>query len=741
MRFRGFAMALLAAAAVLAPLPAHAADGQTLLIVGEMYTKWLWGTEHVDGSLYNFTTIPGEGYGDNGQGTEINLLLASKPNRYLEVTGRIQSRFNQNQWTNFGGFGGRNPAFEDPPGPPCVGGDCGEFDPRSNEYIKMRGLTARITPGYKWLDSATIGSNDLGMFDPFTIGKIRYIDRDNAKAILFQGALFERKVGYDLIRISLPRLFAGPNFNTGDYAGQDGAYGLQLRFAPSSLFDASLVYERVRDIEVDQTDRDFDDGRDVDTRFENDVIGLRFGIHPGTMIDFRGQIYSSEAASNPVFGTPTGFGISGFSPVPAGEPEDETYLANVDLNDPFGIGLSFNLEYFDIGAEYVSILAARREADVLLTEGHDGTYAFPGPDNSAFGVFPGNATRIGFGGWQGNAQQVATINVDNEFTDFDEPMAETVIGWKGFTIVPTWSIGDLDLSAEFTLIDYNDNWQAWGRPDLAIGNGPYPNFESDAGLGSYRNAYAPFQEKETDILVLRAKYLLDVGKGVDVFGKLKWIDETDDRLDDPRFLPFQPGDCPGGGVACANNARAYGTRIENGQTVPNTTADIYFNPPVITVNGVTGYQWAPFDDIGDDDRELDYQMFQLGAGYQFTDELYSSLTFERYDAELLDGNTAFQAYNLHSMASGDHTKNKVILFARYLIGGAEIGFNYEYNWGEFDPDFGGGFVTQFADADTARNLGVPVGSPGFRGRFGGWNSLLTRDFDQNRLKAFLKVRF
>ena len=52
----------------------------------------------------------------------------------------------------------------------------------------MRGLTARFTPGYKWLDAATIGSTDLGMFDPFTIGKIRYIDRDNAKAVLFQGA-------------------------------------------------------------------------------------------------------------------------------------------------------------------------------------------------------------------------------------------------------------------------------------------------------------------------------------------------------------------------------------------------------------------------------------------------------------------------------------------------------------------------------------------------------------------------
>ncbi len=318
-----------------------------------------------------------------------------------------------------------------------------------------------------------------------------------------------------------------------------------------------MIHERVRDIEIDSLDTDFDDGRDVETRFSNDVTGIRFGIHPGPVFDFRGQAYFSKAESDPRFGVPTGFGLSGFSPVPAGDLDDESFKANVDLNDPFGIGLSFNLEYFDIGAQYVSILAARREADVLLTEGHDGTWVFPGPDNSAFGVFSGNPTRIGYGGWQGNAQQVATINVDNEFTDFDEPMAETVIGWKGITIVPTWTIGGLDLAAEYSKIDYNTNWQAWGDDSRAIENSIYPNFESDAGIGSYRNAYAPFQDKDTNIYLLRGKYLLDVGKGVDLFGKIKFIDETDDRMTDSRYLPYGPGDCPGGGQACVNNRRIY----------------------------------------------------------------------------------------------------------------------------------------------------------------------------------------
>src|SRR3954451_2048864 len=270
MRFsRGLTIALLISAAALAAMPAHAVDGQTMVITGEDYTKWLWGNQHTDGSVYNFTTVPGEGYGDNGQGTEIDLLIASHPSKNIEVTGRLQSRLNQNQWTNYAGFGGRNPALENPPGGDCVGGDCGEFDPRSNEYIKIRGLTARFTPGFKWLDAATIGSTDLGMFDPYTIGKIRYIDRDNAKAILFQGSLFDRKLGYDLIRVSLPRLWAGPNFNTGSYTGQDGAYGLQLRLSPSPMIDLNGIVERVRDIEVDSTDFNIDNGRDLRTRFSN----------------------------------------------------------------------------------------------------------------------------------------------------------------------------------------------------------------------------------------------------------------------------------------------------------------------------------------------------------------------------------------------------------------------------------------------------------------------------------------
>src|SRR5512132_2864127 len=130
MRMRGPLVigAILLIGLIAAPLAAQ------ITIGGTTYTKFLWGNQRDQGALYNFTTVPGEGYGDNGQGTELELLLASRPSKYVEVTGRVHSRFNQNQWTNFGGFGGRNPALENPPNGDCIGGDCGEFDPRSNQY-------------------------------------------------------------------------------------------------------------------------------------------------------------------------------------------------------------------------------------------------------------------------------------------------------------------------------------------------------------------------------------------------------------------------------------------------------------------------------------------------------------------------------------------------------------------------------------------------------------------------------
>lgn len=738
MRKLSFALALGLAAAVAA---GPAAAQSKFTISGTTYTKWLWGNQRDQGALYNFTTVPGEGYGDNGQGSEVELLLNARLSRAVQVQARLHSRFNQNFWTNFGGFG--NPTG----GNDCTGGGCGETDARSNQYVKLRGVAVTLTPGYSWIDSATIGANDFGMFDPYVIGRLRYIDRDNASGLLFQGSAAGKSFTWDLTRISLPRLWAGPFFNTGTYHAADAAYGLQMKYAIGSVADVGGIAQFVNDQEVRSDDFNFDNGRSTRFRFKNSVVGLKVGVHPNAKLDARLAYYHSNSDTSDALAsgdtTPNGkyfTDINKYSPVPLGNREGWSGRANVDLNDPFGVGLSFKIEAFHIGADYVSMMASRREADVLLTEGHDAAFAFGGPSNAIYGVFGGNKTRIGYGGWDGTAQQVATINVDNDFTDFDEPMAETAIGWQGLTIVPTFSAGGLDLQAELSFIGYDTNWQAWGDASRSIFQTPYPGQDLDSGLAHFRSAFAPFQDKKTTLGALNAKYVIAAGKGIDVFGKLKFLNETDNRMNDAAFLPYKAGDCAGGTTACKNQENFYSTG--------NSTSGLYSNPSVITVTNpvtgvkTTGYQWKPFDSLSDDDRDLKYFSFNLGAGYQVTNDLYASLTYAYYNADLKDGNSAFQAYRLHELASGKSTKNQLIVKLKYTLGGlSECGLEYQYNFGTFDPDFGGGYVVQYASEDTARNVGVPVNSPGFAGRFTGWNSLLSREFDQQRLKAFMKVQF
>ncbi|AKJ07787.1 hypothetical protein ATI61_107236 [Archangium gephyra] len=736
------AVALTAAATLLPATASFAQEAPKLQIGGTTYTKWLYGNSRNQGAMFNFTTIPGEGAGENGIGTELELLLNARLSSAVEVRGRIHSRFSQNFWSNFGGFG---KVTND-----CVAGNCGEFDPRSNQYIKLRGMAVTLTPGYL-IDSATIGANDFGQFDPFVVGRIRYIDRDNANGVLVQGSAFDRKLTYDVAGISLPRLWAGPNYSTGAFHTTDASYVFQGKYTVSEMFDVGGIFQYAIDNELNAGDLNPDNGRELYPRFRNGVGGLKAGFHLGSVLDVRGTFYRSymHAEETNRFGDKPesgpsyvhkSFGFNGYSPTLAGKHEDNTWKVDVTLNDPLEVGLSLNAQAFSIGADYMAIMAARRESDVLLTEGHDATFAFPGPNNAKYGVFAGNPTVIGYGGWTNETQQLATINVDNEFTDFDEPMAETAIGWKGVTLNPVYSNGALDIAGEYSYITYNQNWQAWGDDTRALNNTQYPGAELDSGvLHNFRSAYQPFQEKQTHILVAKARYVLDLGRGLDVFGKVKYIHDNDKRLNDKKYLPYQDGDCPGGGVACANNRRVYGTDA-NGNTF-SSGDDLYKNPGLVTQGDVTGYQWKPFDDISDDDRVLNYTSFNLGTGYQLTDDLYASLSYTKFLADLQDGNTAFQSYNLHQMVSGKHDKNLVSLKAKYILAGVEFGLEGQYLFGTYKPDYGSGFVPTTADEATAKDFGVEVGSLGFRNRFGGWNPLGTRSFEQMRLKAFMKAQF
>ncbi len=101
------------------------------------------------------------------------------------------------------------------------------------------------------------------------------------------------------------------------------------------------------------------------------------------------------------------------------------------MQDPLKVGLNFGLEYFNIGDDYISIMASRREQDVLLTEGFEGDDV-AGRWNawSAGELWRFTQDWIGY---EGNYGQTVSPIADNGETQFDEVPYQSVIGWKGFT--------------------------------------------------------------------------------------------------------------------------------------------------------------------------------------------------------------------------------------------------------------------------------------------------------------------
>ena len=137
-------------------------------------------------------------------------------------------------------------------------------------------------------------------------------------------------------------------------------------------------------------------------------------------------------------------------------------------------------------------MGSRREADVLLTDG----------------IITGGFTRGG---------QLPTLNIANEFQDFDEPWYESCIGWQGATALLEYVSGPLKLTAEGTFIGYATNAQ--GRdtknqyPDFLYTNG-FTDTTAFTAAADYanvyargkdpRSVYAEFQDRSTYLAVLNA---------------------------------------------------------------------------------------------------------------------------------------------------------------------------------------------------------------------------------------------
>ncbi len=493
----------------------------TLAWRGDFFTKLLLRNNQSGGCVsYGNPSPEGDNFsGDNGICSELGLTLTGRVSDRVEVGARIQTRFGA-QWAEWY----ENGDERDEVG--SRGDGSGESLGQNHAaYLQLRGLYLRVAPPIPTVTAIHIGSSDLGMFNAWTIGKSRYTERDNGRGLFVEGT-FGDPLSYTLARVALPKLFAGPGYTTGiadplienPFWQRDAAYAYKLK-SEWEWFAAEQITSFVLDEEADLDDPDAigstnaldarDGGVVTNARYQNANATLQL---KSNFIDWLGLTalgaYSySKTDDDLVFNSVTG--AQGFTPVPMGEHHGYAGVVRVELFDPAELDLDVQFEYFNIGRDWVSVFGARREADLLLTDGFvEG--------------------------------QVATLNVANEFQDFTEPFYEPIIGWHGGTTVVTWSPGALELSGEGTLIEYNtDTGDVPLDTDKTYPDFLYTDGMTDTELFTFantndrgrdpRSVYHRFQNRRTAIAVAKGAYTLDFWKSVTFRVKHKTIYDTDLR--------------------------------------------------------------------------------------------------------------------------------------------------------------------------------------------------------------------
>ncbi|PIE17101.1 MAG: hypothetical protein CSA66_06765 [Proteobacteria bacterium] len=497
---------------------------------GKLYTKWLYRNNDTDGILWLGNPFwPDNISGDNGVATEFELNLQGKVGEAVLAGVRVKSRFGsiwQDWWENGDiSYDQENTSGE-------------SLGMNRAQYLKLRGYWIQANLPIPGVETVLVGSSDMAMFNPWTIGKIRYIDRDNGKGIFVQGAIDEDYLRYHAAIIALPKLWVGPGWSTGvgdplvriPFYSQDWAYGLKLESDIADDVLLTWITTVTTDSEIDRNDPDAngspyaecvdslgnaipgcqrDGAVDWTERYTNLVSTLEAQIDSwdqGAFNIIAGYSFQSIGADV------TGNGVAnngGVWPLVYDDDMSGYFVrARGELYE-LADNLSLKLEYFNIGEHFQTIFGARREADVLLTDGFI------------------------------EGGQVVTMNSANEFIDFDEPWYETVIGWHGGTFVLAYEV-DLELALEGTFLTYNTNRQHRNVDDK------YPDFlhtdgYTDTALYDYanvydrgrdpRSVYHENMDRMSAISVLKGLWHTRVGAGagLDVGFKLRFVWDHDER--------------------------------------------------------------------------------------------------------------------------------------------------------------------------------------------------------------------
>jgi hypothetical protein len=477
--------------------------------------------------------------GSNGACTEFELNVKARIGAKVTAGVRLQSRWGmiwQDWWEN----GDLKKGVIDTSGE--------SMGMNHASYIKLRGAFMRFAPPIPTVRWVTIGSTDYSMWNEWTIGKARYIDRDNGTGVFLEGeALPQKALSYTLGAMALPKLWAGPGWQTGVSGndslaalyGTDWAFAGKLESRPMESLRLKAVGSLLQDWEADRYSpfltgapdaaRKADHSVGWSTRFRGFNATLDGVWTPSSMewLSVSGFGAFSSNYVNPDYATNAVRNGQGFSPV-VFKTRNGRSVASVggagkllvEAFDPFQNGLSAKLELFDIGSEYNAVMGSRREADVLLTDG----------------IIAGGFTRGG---------QLPTLNIANEFVDWDEPWYESCIGWRGATGLLEYVAGPLKTTLEYTYLGYNTNMQNRDTinqfPDFLYTHGftDTTAFTADADYANVydrgkdpRSVYAQWQDRRTHLAVANLQYLLPsipFLPGAVVNAKLKYVNDRDDR--------------------------------------------------------------------------------------------------------------------------------------------------------------------------------------------------------------------
>ncbi|MBI5891810.1 MAG: hypothetical protein HZB47_14270 [Nitrosomonadales bacterium] len=431
--------------------------------------------------------------GDQGQFTELNLVFKATISPKVEAGGRIQSRSSAAYWTEFGGFGMEN--------------SVGNNEVNHQKMMKLRGAYVELSPGYDWLSQVRIGTSDWGMFDPFTVGKVRYIDRDNYNGLYFKGPIATGST-WEFARVSLPTYLQfnygqGPTCCSTDSTQYNEAVYIAQVKVPVGSAKLATSYQSFIDHTLSPTANTFT-GVNSQGIYKNTVFALKADGSLTDALEVRGAYYrSTSEPSVGSVGEPWGN-------TPRGNISDKAIKLDLDLTQTPVEGLSFNFQYFNIGAGYFSTAAARRESDVLLTEGSEaawynwGNALWSGGATSDF--TQGAASPKGRPGVPNGTQNGLT---DNDFMDFNESPAESAVGWKGITAVGKLDVAETPMSLEVTRVGYNNNWQG---------------YTSD---GPLYNVFPANQDRSTNIIAFKLNHNFPVMGGLDGNLKIKRVDDKD----------------------------------------------------------------------------------------------------------------------------------------------------------------------------------------------------------------------